>query len=64
MFHVTSSGKEIQTKTTDLYLSVLNKNHNFYFPSFFFFFSVLDKLLYAGESVIKWKSKSHQPMRV
>ena len=38
MFHVTSSGKEIQTKTTDLYLSVLNKNHNFYFPSFFFFF--------------------------
>ena len=38
MFHITSSGKEIQSKRTELHLSVLNKNHHFYFPSFFFFF--------------------------
>ena len=37
-------------------MSVLNKNHNLYIPFvFFFFFLVLDKLLHAGESVIKWK---------
>ena len=63
MFHITSSGKEIQSKRTELHLSVLNKNHHFYFPSFFFFL-VLDKLLHVGESLIKRKSKSHQLMRV
>ena len=36
-------------------MSVLNKNHNLYIPFVFFFFLVLDKLLHAGESVIKWK---------